>query len=68
MRLILKKFMFYVVGILILTLGIVFTIQSKVGTSPFDALLVGLYRTVGFTVGSWEIVLGIVALTFGCSY
>jgi uncharacterized membrane protein YczE len=64
MRLILKKFMFYVVGILILTFGIVLTIQSKFGTSPFDALLVGLDRTVGLTVGSWEIVLGLVMICF----
>lgn len=28
------------------------------GTSPFDALLVGLYRTFGLTVGSWEIIVG----------
>jgi uncharacterized membrane protein YczE len=64
MRVALNKHMFYVGGILILTLGIVFTIQSKLGTSPFDALLVGLHRTVGLTVGSWEIVLGIVMIGF----
>ncbi len=32
------KYVFYVLGILILTLGISFTIQSDFGTSPFDAL------------------------------
>ncbi len=36
------KFIFYVIGILTFTLGISFTIQSDLGTSPFDALLVGL--------------------------
>src|SRR5690625_1768616 len=43
---------------MILTLGITLTIQSTLGTSPFDALLVGLYRTFGLSIGSWEIVVG----------
>jgi len=50
------------VGILILTLGISLTIQSKLGTSPFDALLVGLSKNVGLTVGSWEIILALLLI------
>jgi len=46
------KYVFYVLGILILTLGIAFTIQSELGASPFDALLVGLSVHAGLTVGS----------------
>src|SRR5699024_12442571 len=49
---------YYVFGLIILTLGIAFAVQSMLGTSPFDALLVGLYRTFGLTIGSWEIVVG----------
>ncbi|UKJ47545.1 YitT family protein [Lysinibacillus sp. ACHW1.5] len=56
------KYVFYVVGILILTLGIPLTIQSKLGTSPFDALLVGLSKNVGLTVGSWEIILALLLI------
>ncbi|WP_431810920.1 YczE/YyaS/YitT family protein [Lysinibacillus sp. FW12] len=56
------RYAFYVVGLLILTLGISFTIQSNLGTSPFDALLVGLSRNVGLTVGSWEIILAILLI------
>jgi len=59
------QYVFYVVGILILTLGISFTIQSDLGTSPFDALLVGLSQNVGLTVGSWEIILAF--LLIGCN-
>jgi len=43
---------FYVLDILILTLGISCTIQLDHGTSPFDALLVGLSINMGLTVGS----------------
>ena len=52
----------YGVGIVILTLGITLTIQSQFGTSPFDALLVGLSETVGLTVGSWEIILALMMI------
>lgn len=38
------KYMYYGIGILILSLGISLTIQSGLGTSPFDALLVGLSK------------------------
>ncbi len=53
------KSVFYVLGILILTIGISFTIQSDLGTSPFDALLVGLSLNMGLTVGSWEIIIAV---------
>ena len=56
------KYVFYVLGILLLSLGISFTIQSDLGTSPFDALLVGLSINVGLTVGSWEIILAFILI------
>ncbi|HLS08766.1 YitT family protein, partial [Lentibacillus sp.] len=59
MRLIRAGVQFYLIGLIILTLGISLTIQSTMGASPFDALLVGLHRTFGLTVGSFEIVVGL---------
>lgn len=56
------KYAFYILGILILTLGVSLTIQSNIGTSPFDALLVGLSVTVGLTVGSWEIIIALILI------
>lgn len=47
----------YSAGILLLSLGVALNIQSGLGTSPFDALLVGLSDQVGLTVGSWEILI-----------
>src|SRR5690625_2713239 len=58
LRLLKSGFHFYIIGIVILTFGIALSIQSTLGTSPFDALLVGLHRTIGLTIGSWEIVVG----------
>lgn len=56
------KVVFFCIGILILTLGISLTIQSDLGTSPFDALLVGLSVQVGLSVGSWEIIIALFLL------
>ncbi len=57
------KYIVYILGIAILTFGISFTIQSDIGTSPFDALLVGLSMRIGLTVGSWEIILAVILIT-----
>ncbi|MEL3986501.1 YitT family protein [Bacillus velezensis] len=51
------KYVFFVLGIMILTFGVSVTIQSDLGTSPFDALIVGLSVHAGLTVGSWEIII-----------
>ena len=59
------KFVLFIIGISILSLGIALTIQSDLGTSPFDALLVGLSKNVGLTVGSWEIILAFILI--GCN-
>ncbi|MFD2761549.1 YczE/YyaS/YitT family protein [Lentibacillus juripiscarius] len=59
MRLIRAGIHFYLAGIILLTLGIALTIQSSLGASPYDALLVGLNRTFGLTVGTWEYVVGL---------
>lgn len=56
------KYVFYVLGILILALGVSITILSELGTGPFDALLVGLSKNVGFTVGSWEIIIALLLI------
>lgn len=61
------KYIFYVLGILILTLGISFTIQSDLGTSPFDALLIGLSINFGLTVGSWEVIIALILICFNSS-
>ncbi|MCY7806027.1 YitT family protein [Bacillus spizizenii] len=56
------KYIYYGFGILVLSLGISLTIQSGLGTSPFDALLVGLSEEVGLTVGSWEVLISVILL------
>lgn len=59
------SFAFFLLGIMGLALGISLTILSGLGTSPFDAVLVGLSIKVGLTVGSWEVLLAV--LMIGCN-
>lgn len=59
------NYFYYAAGMVILTLGVTFTIQSDLGVSPFDALLVGLSTNVGLTVGSWEIIIAMILI--GCN-
>ena len=59
------NYFYYAVGIVILTLGVTFTIQSDLGVSPFDALLVGLSTDIGLTIGSWEIIIAMILI--GCN-
>jgi len=62
-----QRSLYYSLGIILLTLGIALTIESQLGTSPFDALLVGLYRSFGLTIGSWEIVVGLTIILFNAA-
>ena len=56
------KYIYFTVGILLLSLGISLSIHSNFGTSPFDAVLVGLSVKVGLTVGSWEIIIALLMI------
>ncbi len=51
----------YMLGLIILSLGVSFTIKSEVGTGPWDALNVGLSKLM-FTVGTWVVIVGIVLI------
>ncbi|MEQ6390797.1 YitT family protein [Bacillaceae bacterium S4-13-58] len=51
---------FFVIGILLLSLGISLTIQAReVGIGPWDVLHYGLYSHLGLTIGSWAILVGL---------
>jgi len=58
----LKRAAFYIVGLFILGLGISFTIKAEVGTGAWDALNVGLTKLIGFTVGTWLMVIGLLLI------
>ncbi|HIW13647.1 MAG TPA: YitT family protein [Candidatus Salinicoccus stercoripullorum] len=56
-----KRWLFYVVGLIILALGIALTIKGRLlGLSSWDVLHYGLWQTFGLTIGSWAIITGAV--------
>ncbi|WP_425445367.1 YczE/YyaS/YitT family protein [Virgibacillus phasianinus] len=51
----------FVVGLMFFSLGISVTINVQhLGIHPWDVLNVGLYEKYGFTIGTWNIVCGII--------
>lgn len=57
------RFFVYIMGLLIMSLGIVLLILADLGATPWDVLHVGLYYQFGLTIGSWSIIVGVVILT-----
>ncbi|CAG9607198.1 YczE/YyaS/YitT family protein [Pseudoneobacillus rhizosphaerae] len=57
-----KRLLFWLLGIIILSLGASLTIKANMGVGAWDALNVGLSRIYGFTVGNFVIIIGIILL------
>lgn len=57
------RFVIYLTGLLVMSLGIVLLIIADLGASPWDVLHVGLYYKLGLTIGTWSIIVGVVILT-----
>lgn len=54
-----KRWLFYIVGLVILALGISLTIKGRLlGLGSWDVLHYGLWQTFGLTIGSWAIIAG----------
>lgn len=54
------RWVFYFVGISVMSLGITMTIKGKVfGVSPWDVLHIGLFQNFGLTIGQWSILTGL---------
>ncbi|MFD2830859.1 YczE/YyaS/YitT family protein [Corticicoccus populi] len=60
-QLLIKRYIFFSAGLIILSLGVTLTIKGHVlGLSPWDVLHYGLWETFGLTIGSWGIIIGAV--------
>jgi uncharacterized protein len=57
-----KRTISYILGLFILSIGISFTIFSRLGAGAWDALSVGLSNLTGFTVGTWVILIGVILI------
>lgn len=57
------RFLVYLTGLLVMSLGIVLLIIADLGATPWDVLHIGLYYQLGLTIGTWSIIVGVVILT-----
>ncbi|MWC28625.1 YczE/YyaS/YitT family protein [Paenibacillus sp. MMS18-CY102] len=53
-----RRCLIYIVGLFILSLGVVCMIKADTGIAPWDALNVALTDNIGLTIGSWVFVVG----------
>jgi len=57
--------LFFITGIIVLSFGITLTIKGQLfGVGSWDVLHIGLTNTLGLTIGSWSIILGLAILAF----
>lgn len=58
------RWIFFMGGMMIMSLGISLTIKGQqLGISPWDVLHVGLFQNIGLTIGSWSIITGFLIVT-----
>lgn len=46
-----------------MSFGIVLIIKAGLGASPWDVLHIGLFKQLGFTIGTWSIIVGFFVLS-----
>jgi uncharacterized protein len=59
-----KRLLFWLTGIIIISLGASLTIKADIGTGAWDALNVGLSNLFHLTIGTFVIIIGITLLFF----
>ncbi|MCA1032614.1 DUF6198 family protein [Bacillus timonensis] len=57
-----RRSLFFVIGLFIISFGVGLTIKADLGAGAWDALNVGLSNTIGLTVGSWVIIVGVILI------
>lgn len=55
-----QKIIYYIIGIVLLSLGVTLTLISELGAGGWDALVENLYRITSVSMGMWVFILAIV--------
>lgn len=61
-----QRLFIFIIGLLIMSLGIVLVITANLGSAPWDVLNIGLHIQFGLTIGSWAIIVGFFNLIDSC--
>lgn len=49
----------FLLGLFLVSLGVVLMVKAELGVSPWDVLHIGLQKTLGLTIGIWNQIVGI---------
>lgn len=55
-----KRVLYFITGIIILTLGVALTLKSGLGAGSWDSVNVGLSKIFGLSVGSFAFIIGVI--------
>ncbi len=55
-----KRYISFILGILILTLGVALTIKADIGIGAWDSVNVALYTTYGLSVGTFAVIISLI--------
>ncbi|EGL83515.1 protein of unknown function DUF161 [Caldalkalibacillus thermarum TA2.A1] len=60
------RWLIFMLGLMVMSFGIVLMIRADMGNAPWDVFHIGLYYQFGLTIGLWSILVGIaiIALTW----
>lgn len=56
------RYTVFVLGLAVLSLGIVLMIQADMGVASWDVLHIGLTKTFGLTIGLWSQIVGVIVI------
>ena len=56
---IVPRFLIFLIGLLVMTFGVVLIIVADLGPSSWDVLHIGLFYRLGLTIGTWSIIVGV---------
>ena len=64
MKILLWRWAFFLFGLLVMALGVTMTIKGhRLGVGPWDVLHIGLFKKFGLTIGTWNIIAGLIIIT-----
>ena len=64
MKILLWRWAFFLFGLLVMALGVTMTIKGhRLGIGPWDVLHVGLFKKLGLTIGTWNVLVGLLIIT-----
>lgn len=60
------RWLIFMVGLIIMSFGIVLMIKANLGSAPWDVLHIGLTINLGLTIGTWSIIMGVIVIGVTC--